>query len=107
MLSGVILYFHWEAMLISYLATRTVKYPFTDLREMYEETDFKFYTLPGSAMWSSFKDSDLELWRNIHRDMFVPNEEWFDQYKGPTEKQVEWILLDTSHALYANYYQFK
>ena len=107
MLSGVILYFHWEAMLISYLATRNVIYPFKDLREMYEETDFKFYTLPGSAMWSSFKDSDDELWRNIHRDMFEPNAEWFDQYKGPTSKQVEWILLDTTHALYGNFYKFK
>ena len=111
MLNGAIVFIHWAAMLISYptiLAGRSVIYPFKDLREMYmHETYFKFYTLPESAMWSSFKDSDDELWQNIHRDMFDPNTEWFDQYMGSTSKQVEWLLLDISHSLYGNFYKFK
>ena len=103
MLSGVLIYFHWEAMLISYLATRTVIYPFNNLQELYE-SDFQFFTLPNSAMWDSFKYGD-DLWQKIFKDMFEPNTEWYNEYAGSTEKQIEWILLDSEHALYANYFK--
>ena len=69
MLSGLLIYFHWEAMLISYLATRTVIYPFSNLQEMYE-SDFQFYTLPNSAMWDSFKHGD-DLWKKIYKGPYL------------------------------------
>ena len=69
MLSGLLIYFHWEAMLISYLATRTVIYPFSNLQEMYE-SDFKLYTLPNSAMWDSFKHGD-DLWKKIYKGPYL------------------------------------
>lgn len=105
MLSGVLIYFHWEAMLISYLATRTLSFPFDNLQEMYE-SDFQFYTLPNSAMDESFKNGD-ELWQKIYKDKLQPNKEWFEEYQGSSSQQIEWLLLDSEHALYANYYQFK
>ena len=83
---------------------RSVIYPFGNLQEMYE-SDFQFYTLPNSAMWDSFKHGD-DLWKKIYKDMLEPNTEWYKEYQGNTQEQIEWILLDSEHALYANYYQF-
>ena len=104
MFSGVLLYFHWEAMLISYLATRELIFPFSNLQEMYD-SDFQFFTLPNSAMMDSFKYGN-DLWQKIYKDKLEPNTEWYEEYQGRTEKQIEWLLLDSEHAMYANYYQF-
>ena len=87
------------------LATRTMSYPFDNLQEMYE-SDYQFFTLPNSAMMDSFKHGD-DLWQKIYKDMLEPNNEWYEEYQGGSAEQIEWLLLDSEHALYANYYQFK
>ena len=102
---GLIFYFHWEAMLISYLALRIPSFPFTNLQEMYE-SDYQFYTIPGSSMWDSFKHGD-ELWQRIYRDKMEPNTEWYEQYQASTDTNLEWLLLDSEHALYGNFFQYK
>ncbi len=35
------IYWHWEAMLISYLATRVIKLPFTSIAGLIANTDYK------------------------------------------------------------------
>ena len=40
LLAGTLLYYHWEAMLISYLAVRTIVLPFNSLEELAYQTDF-------------------------------------------------------------------
>ena len=41
MLAGTLLYWHWEAMIISYLAVRTISLPFNSLEELVLNTDYK------------------------------------------------------------------
>ena len=82
-----------------------MSYPFDNLQEMYE-SDYQFFTLPNSAMMDSFKHGD-DLWQKIYKDMLEPNNEWYEEYQGGSAEQIEWLLLDSEHALYANYYQFK
>ncbi len=38
---GTLVYYHWEAMIISYLAVRTITLPFASLEELVKDTDFK------------------------------------------------------------------
>ena len=49
LLAGTLIYYHWEAMLISYLAVRTIVLPFNSLEELAYQTDFnvsyKFYVI--------------------------------------------------------------
>ena len=40
LLAGTLIYYHWEAMLISYLAVRTIVLPFNSLEELAYQTDF-------------------------------------------------------------------
>ena len=37
---GTMMYWHWEAMLISYLATRVVVLPFTNIPELVANSQF-------------------------------------------------------------------
>jgi hypothetical protein len=39
MLSGALIYWHWEAMIISYLAVRTIVLPFNSIEELLQNTD--------------------------------------------------------------------
>ena len=102
---GLLVYFHWEAKLISYLALRTPSFLFENLQEVYK-SDYQFFTIPGSSMWDSFKHGD-ELWQRIYRDKMEPNTEWYEQYQASTDENIEWLLIDSKHALYGNYYQYK
>ena len=46
---GALLYWHWEAMLISYLATRVIVLPFDGISSLVENSDFKIGLSPGSS----------------------------------------------------------
>ncbi len=41
LLLGTVAYWHWEAMIISFLAVRTVALPFLSMEELATKTDFK------------------------------------------------------------------
>ncbi len=40
-LFGTMVYYHWEAMIISYLSMRTIRLPFNSLEELLSNTEFK------------------------------------------------------------------
>ncbi len=52
-----LLYWHWEAMLISHLATRVVELPFTSVAELLKNTDYKIVLLARSSHEDFFKNS--------------------------------------------------
>lgn len=43
MLGGSLVYWHWEAMIISFLAVRTTVLPFYSMEEMAQQTSFKVF----------------------------------------------------------------
>ena len=95
MIGGLLCYFHWEAMLISYLAKRVIAVPFSNMQELYK-SDYRFTTLAESALSDSFKNGD-ELWQLIFREKL----EFFDQIN-----YVDWVLLDANNAVYYDYKHF-
>ena len=46
-LGGVMVYWHWEAMVTSYLSARVTTFPFKDLAGIVEASDFKIGTVKG------------------------------------------------------------
>ena len=91
LLGGLLCYFHWEAMLISYLAQRVTPIPFTNMQELYD-SDYILATTPGTSNYDSFKYGN-ELWKKIYKDKLE---------QVPKAKHVEYVLSDTKKAVYAN-----
>ena len=90
-MGGLLCYFHWEAMLISYLAQRVVKIPFYNMQEFYD-SDYILATTPGSSFWNAFENGN-QLWKKIHKDKLQPIIK---------AKQMEYLLGDEENALYGN-----
>ena len=44
---GTMMYWHWEAMLISYLATRVIVLPFNNIPELVANSQFRILLMPG------------------------------------------------------------
>ena len=60
---GTMMFWHWEAMLISYLATRVKVMPFNDIADLVSNTDFRIILEPGTAMEDAFKNSINPDWQ--------------------------------------------
>ena len=46
---GALLFWHWEATLVSYLSTRKTVTPFTSVEELYLKTNFRLALMPSSS----------------------------------------------------------
>lgn len=97
MLGGLLCYFHWEAMLISYLAKIVIPIPFTNMQELYE-SEYQFTTLGGSSYSDAFKTGD-KLWKRIYDEKL----EKLDQYCGSAKDCRDWLLMDAKNAVYYDY----
>ena len=60
---GTLMFWHWEAMLISYLATRVIVMPFKNIPELVSNTDFRIVLLPGTSFEDAFKTSKNPDWQ--------------------------------------------
>ena len=97
MAGGLLYYFHWEAMLISYLAKIVTPVPFSNMHELYK-SDYQVTTLAGSALVDVFKYGD-ELWQLIYRDKL----ELANEYCNSPNTCVDLVLKDPKNAAYFNY----
>ena len=96
MIGGLLCYFHWEAMLISYLAKIVMPVPFSNMKELYK-SDYQFTTIAGSALSDAFKNGD-----KLRQQIFREKLEFFDQCTG-SKGCIDWVLLDTKNAVYYDY----
>ena len=62
----MLIYFHWEAQLISHLASKKTNFPFNNLKELSQNSKFKLIIAKGSSNLNLFKDSDdpvrIKIW---------------------------------------------
>ena len=65
------MFWHWEAMLISYLATRVIVMPFNNIADLVTNTDFKIYVQPGTSHEDTFKLSKNIHWQTAWTQRFV------------------------------------
>ena len=98
MFFGTMIFWHWEAMLISYLATKTTSLPFKDITELVKNTQFRIILRPGSTVEDAFKTSSDPIWQAAWTDRIQPH---LEEYVGFTDQYAaDRILKEESLAWY-------
>ena len=100
LLAGIVIYYYWEAMLISYLSTRFISLPFTNIRDLVENSDFKIGLVKGSSFEDAFKLSTDPIWQKAYSERIEP---FLDQYAPFYEDLGGLALSDDSLAIYQDY----
>ena len=70
---GTMIFWHWEAMLISNLATRIISLPFKDIPELVSNTQFRIILIPGTSFEDTFKTSTDQNWQVAWTDRVQPH----------------------------------
>ena len=102
MSGAALIYYYWEAMLISYLSTRVTPIPFDSIQGLLDSS-YSFYAKPGSSFWDSFQFGDT-TWKNVFQQKLKPFEEEYIDYMMNTEDYFAWVLEDGDRALYENFF---
>ena len=98
---GTMIFWHWEAMLISYLATRTISLPFKDITDLVDNTQFRIIFLPGSTAEDAFKTSPDPIWQAAWTDRIQPH---LEEHVGFTDQELaDKLIKDESSAWYDFY----
>ena len=103
---GLLTYYYWEAMLISYLSTRFVVLPFNNIPELITRTNFKISLFPGSSLMDSFSQSEDHYWKEAWKYRIKPNliEEFND---FTTDDFVRYIIDHDDVSYYDNYFSIR
>ena len=90
-------------MLVSYLATRVITLPFTNLRELLDESDFLIALNPGSSLEDAFKFSTDPAWQQAWKTRIEPYLQNYIEY--PDSESITQVPLNNpSIAMYNNYF---
>ena len=89
---GTIMFWHWEAMLISYLATRVISLPFKDIPDLVSNTQFRIILQPGTSFEDAFKTSPDQNWQTA----------WTDRVQPHLEEHVGFLKQDMADKLTAD-----
>ena len=99
---GTMIFWHWEAMLISYLATRVISLPFKDIPDLVSNTQFRIILKPGTSFEDAFKTSPDQNWQVAWTDRVQPH---LEEHVGLSSQDFADILeKDGSSALYDNHF---
>ena len=102
MFFGILTYWHWEAMLISYLSTRFIVLPFNTIPELIDRTAFKIHMFPGSSYVAAFQQADDFYWKEAYRERIEPHfKPEFSEYS--TQDFIRYIIDNEDAAYYDNY----
>eukprot|EP00094_Tigriopus_californicus_P010031 TCALIF_09674-PA protein Name:"Protein of unknown function" AED:0.38 eAED:0.38 QI:0/0.33/0/0.5/0.66/0.5/4/0/546 len=98
---GTVIFWHWEAMIISYLAVRIPALPFNNLEELLSQTNKKILIKPGSAYVDDFRYSldplIQEAWNTRIR-------EYLHSYPNNRDELTDLVANDPDYVLYDNFY---
>ena len=89
-------------MLVSYLATRKTVLPFTNLAEMYFDTNFRLALVPSTTYEDNFKYSADPLFQKIYKERLEPH---LPDYAGAVDMMdmIDFIRDDFETAVYDGY----
>ena len=99
LVASALIFWHWEAMLVSYLATRKTVLPFSNLAEMYFNTEFRLALIPSTTYEDNFKYSTDPLFQNIYNERLKPH---LPEYADAVDMNdiIQFIKDDFSTAMY-------
>ena len=96
---GILTYYFWEAMLVSYLSSKMIVMPFHSVDELISNTNFKVAVLSGSYQEDSIRLSMDDKWQNLWTQRIEP---YIEEYKNIKTERVfsEKLSSDTGTAFY-------
>ena len=100
MVTGLLVYYHWEAMLVVYLASRKTVLPFTNVENMYSKTPFRLAMIPDTSYVDGFKYSLDPGWQKIYNERIEPHLQEYRDYPDHLSDMVNFIKNDYQTALY-------
>ena len=103
LVATALLYYHWEAMLVSYLSTRKAIIPFKTLTDMYLNTDFRLALIPDTSYKDDFKFSTNPIWQKIFKQRLQPHLQEYSDYPNHLFDMIYFIKNDFETALYESY----
>ena len=99
---GTMIFWHWEAMLISYLATRTISLPFKDISDLVVNTQFRIILPPGTRHEDDFKTSTDPIWQAAYTDRIRPR---LEEHVGIADQEFgDKIAKEELSAWYTSYF---
>ena len=99
MFAGILIYYHWEAMLVSYLSTRFTILPFKDINGLMM-TDYKIGVKVGAIQQDYFKLSTDPLMQKAYSEKIEP---YMNEYPASYDEFIDLLLRDDKLALYGPY----
>ena len=82
MLTSVLLYFLWEAMLVSYLAVDVQVLPFTGMETFMSSSNYKMASAPGWYAYSVFEHATNPTWKAVFTERMEPYVDDYAKYLG-------------------------
>ena len=83
LVGGIVMYYNWEADLISYLTIKRIKLPFSNLQELAENSKYRVIVPQGTYLVDYFKYSKEPVRKRIWKEKIEPYVEQlplFDDY---------------------------
>jgi hypothetical protein len=99
---GTMIFWHWEAMLISFLATRVISLPFKDIPDLVTNTQFRIILVPGSSFQDDFETSPDPIWQVAWTERVQPHLEEHDGFLS--QDFADLLTMDGVSAWYTNYF---
>ena len=103
---GTMIYWHWEAMLISFLATRVISLPFKDIPDLVANTEFRIILRPGTSFEDAFKTSPDPIWQAAWTYRIEPHLDELGFDLDPDRPQLDFSDKVTKDGLTAWYHDY-
>ena len=87
-------------MLVSYLATRVIVLPFTNVPTLVQDTSYKISTIPGSLIVDKFRYATDPIWQEAWQSRMEP---YLDIMDGDLGNLLQLVLNDPEMSLYTDY----
>ena len=97
---GILVYYHWEAMLVSYLSAKVEILPFRNVEQLIENKDFKVALLQGSYVEDSFRDVQNQIWKQLWSNQIHPFLKIFQNVDSQTSPK--YLISDEYLTYYGN-----
>ena len=102
-MGSTLIFYYWQSMIVSFLFSRKIVMPFTDLDDMYfNAPNFRLALFPNSIQEDIFKYSNLPVWQSIYKERVQPYlEEYIDYLTVNPSDLIHFIKDDFGTAVYS------
>ena len=100
----MLLWFHWQAVLVSYLSIRKTILPFSSLEELVNNgQDFRLAVNPGTSLMDNFKYATEDTWQKAWKGQIEPHVHEYIAHKESKKNMIDYLMENNKVALYQHY----